>query len=172
MKTVAAIFFFVGTVLLIVYGGLIWYDNNFPFGRMWETTGVFPHEKPLPIMEAGIVPFSDSEAIFRSIPAEQLVSPVDLRDSEVIARGRIGYDKFCAACHGPNYDGYGTVGQSFAPRPQDLRSEHVQTEPEGELFKELSYGIEGKRQPPLATTISPTGRWEIVAYVKSLGVRP
>ena len=172
MKTVAVIFSFVGTVILIAYGALIWYDNTFPFGRMWETPGIWPHEKPLPIMEAGVVPFSGGEAIYRNVPAEQLKSPIDFKSSEVVARGKIGYGKFCAPCHGPDYDGQGTVGQSFAPLPLDLRSEKVQNSSEGSLFKEISYGIEGKRQPPLATTISPTGRWEIIAYVKSLGVRP
>jgi hypothetical protein len=33
----------------------------------------------------------------------------------------------------------------------------------------LSYG--GKRAPALATTITIERRWEIVAFIKSLGVR-
>ena len=41
----------------------------------------------------------------------------------------------------------------------------------GLLFKEISYGIPGGRQPALATTIEADERWRIVAYVKSLGKR-
>jgi len=63
------------------------------------------------------------------------------------------------------------VGQSFHPLPTDLRSPKVQSLSEGVFFKEISYGIPGGRQPPLATTIDPLDRWRIIAYVKSLGVR-
>jgi hypothetical protein len=43
--------------------------------------------------------------------------------------------------------------------------------PVGTLFKEISYGIPGGRQPALATTIAAHERWQIIAYVKSLGER-
>jgi hypothetical protein len=39
------------------------------------------------------------------------------------------------------------------------------------LFKEISYGIPGGRQPALATTMTPEERWQSIALVKSLGVR-
>ncbi len=171
MKTIGVIFSFAGAVLLLAYGAYTWYDNNFPFGRMWETPGVFPHEEPILIQEAGIVPIAGGEAIYRAVPAEQIESPVDLDSPDMIAKGQIGYRNFCLPCHGPRFDGYGSVGQSFAPRPRDLRSEEVQSQTEGVMFKEISFGVEGKRQPALATTIGPDARWQIIAYVKSLGVR-
>ncbi len=79
---------------------------------------------------------------------------------------------YCVHCHGRHHDGLGTVGQSFAPLPGDLRSARVQTLPAGRIFHEISYGIPDGRQPALATTISLTDRWRIIAFVKSLGVRP
>jgi hypothetical protein len=39
------------------------------------------------------------------------------------------------------------------------------------MFKEISFGVPGGRQPALATTIAVLERWQIVAYIKSLGVR-
>jgi hypothetical protein len=57
-------------------------------------------------------------------------------------------------CHGPNFDGYGTVGQSFAPPPGDLRTAKIQSMSPGSLFKEISYGIPDGRQPALATTMT------------------
>jgi hypothetical protein len=42
---------------------------------------------------------------------------------------------------------------------------------EGNIFKDISYGVPKGRQPPLATTIQVIDRWRIVAYVKSLGLR-
>jgi hypothetical protein len=172
MKTVAVLLVFVGTIILAAYGILTYYDNNFPFVRMWETKGVWPHEEPLLIMKDGVVPISGGEAIYKSIPMDQIKSPIPLDNSEHILAGQKGYFNFCAPCHGPHHDGNGTVGQSFAPLPTDLRSEKVQSYSEGELFKDISYGEPGKRQPPLATTIDMTTRWQIVAYVRSLGLRP
>lgn len=172
MKTVAVIFAFVGTVFLVVYGVLTYYDNHFPLVRMWETPGVWPHEEPLLVMKEGVVPFYGGEALYRSMPMDQIKSPIPLDHPDHILLGRKGYQNFCAPCHGLNHDGNGTVGQSFAPLPTDLRSEKVQAYSEGEMFKDMSYGEPGKRQPPLATTIDMTTRWHIIAYVKSLGVRP
>ncbi|MFO8083553.1 MAG: hypothetical protein R6U27_04440 [Desulfobacterales bacterium] len=172
MKTVAVIFAFVGVVLIVAYGALTYYDNHFPFGRMWETIGVWPHEEVPMTMKEGVVPFSGGEAIYKTLPMDQIKAPISLEHPEHILMGQKGYHLFCAPCHGQNHDGYGTVGQSFAPLPADLRSEKVQAYSDGEMFKDISYGEPGKRQPPLATTIDITTRWQIIAYVKSLGVRP
>jgi hypothetical protein len=43
--------------------------------------------------------------------------------------------------------------------------------PEGQLFKEISYGLPGGRQPALASTIAVDERWRIIGFIKSLGVR-
>ena len=92
-------------------------------------------------------------------------------DEKAVARGRAVYFTFCAQCHGPNFDGNGTVGQSFVPPPTDLRSAKVQAAPSGELFKSVSYGIPGGRQPALDTTIGVNDRWSVIAFVQSLGAR-
>jgi len=63
------------------------------------------------------------------------------------------------------------VGQSFHPLPTDLRSDRVQSKLPGELFKSVSYGVPGGRQPPLQTTITIADRWRVVAFIKSLGIR-
>jgi len=101
-----------------------------------------------------------------------LKSPIRKATPRIIEQGRIGYADFCAACHGPDHDGNGTVGQSFYPLPTDLRSRKVQGVSDGLLFQHLSYGVSGGRQPPLATTIWVEERWRIIAYIKSLGMRP
>jgi mono/diheme cytochrome c family protein len=165
--------FLVGVAIvgLVAYEALIYYDENFPFGRMWETPAVRPHEE-LPLsMPKGTVPQQGGEEIFKTMPAELLKSPVALSDPAQIQLGKVLYSKFCAQCHGKNYDGHATVGQSFHPLPTDLRSAKVQSLSEGAFFKEISYGIPGGKQPPLATTIDPLDRWRIIAYVQSLGPR-
>jgi mono/diheme cytochrome c family protein len=149
----------------------MYYDNNFRYGRMRETPAVRPHEDPLLKMEAGIVPVNGGEAIYRATAGVDLISPLNISQDSVINRGKAVYLTFCAQCHGLNYDGQGTVGQSFHPLPTNLRSPKVQSKPDGELFKSVSYGVPGGRQPALHTTITIDDRWHVVAFVKSLGNR-
>ncbi|MFZ7125227.1 MAG: c-type cytochrome [Desulfobacterales bacterium] len=179
------------TVFFAAYSALFVYDRYFRPGRMWETPAVKPYEKPMLVMEKGVVPVSsgsenpsvvlmkapradirDAEAIYLAAVPESLVSPYSGADPQVLEQGKTGYFLYCYMCHGPDYDGQGTVGQSFAPLPGDLRSARVQSLADGTIFHEISYGIPGGRQPALATTILPEDRWKIVHYVKSLGVRP
>ncbi len=153
------------------YHVLMFYDNNFRYGRMRETAAVRPHEDPIAAMRPGVVPVEGGEAVFRATPADALVSPFAAGDAAAATRGRAVYFTFCAQCHGAAFDGNGTVGQSFVPPPADLRSAQVQTAPAGELFKRVSYGIPGGRQPALDTTIPVGDRWSVLAFVRSLGIR-
>ena len=160
-----------GMVGLAVWGVITLYDNNLPVGRMWETPGVKPHEAPLPVMDTRTVPVDGGEYLHRLADPATIKAPFDLGQPAVVDAGRVGYGYYCIQCHGAVYDGLGTVGQSFAPLPGDLRSARVQTMPAGQLFHEISYGIPNGRQPPLASTIGVEERWQIIAFVKSLGRR-
>ena len=171
MKKIIGFFIVVIVVILAGYYALMYYDDNFQYGRMRETPAVRPHEDPPLIMEAGLVPVDGGEAVYRVTAGIDLTAPFNLQKAEVITRGKAVYYTFCAQCHGKNFDGNGTVGQSFHPLPADLRSNPVQSKPAGELFKSVSYGIPGGRQPALQTTITIADRWRVVAFVKSLGGR-
>ncbi len=138
------------------------------YGRMRETPGEKPHEEPLLIMTDGIVPFDGGEALYRNVPEAALESPFDMNDAAVIAAGAKEYVNYCIHCHGKNYDGYGTVGQSFAPKPDDLTGRHVQEKSEGAIFKYIGYSEPESRHPALATTVSIPDRWRITAFIKSL----
>lgn len=159
------------TIALIAWGVLTVYDEVLSVGRMWETPAIKPHEKPIPVMASGGIPYTGGEALYRAATVEKILPPFPLTDPETIAAGKTAYQYFCIQCHGKNFDGYGTVGQSFAPPPGDLRSGKVQSMLPGQLFKEISYGIPDGRQPPLATTMAITDRWRVIGYVKSLGER-
>ncbi|MHC1743670.1 MAG: cytochrome c [Syntrophobacteraceae bacterium] len=164
------------SIALVALGGayqlLMKYDNDFPYGRMRETPAVRPYEQPLLIMEAGVVPIEGGEALYRGVSPEALKSPLDGADPAVLEAGRKLYVSYCQQCHGPAFDGNGTVGQSFKPLPADLQGAHVQQESAGKMFQHISYGIGGTgRQPALATTIPVQGRWQIIAFIQSLGLR-
>lgn len=165
----------IGTTLVVLaaaaYHLLMWYDNQFNWGRMWETQAVRPHEEPILPMETDLVPMGGGEATYRAV-GERMTSPLTDKGPKTVKAGETLYFKFCHHCHGKYHDGNGTVGQSFAPLPTDLRSPKVQKMAEGALFQNLSYGKPGGRQPPLATTVKPDDRWKIIAYILSLGIRP
>jgi mono/diheme cytochrome c family protein len=169
MKKLVGLFIAVAIISLVAYQALMFYDNNFRYGRMRETPGVKPHEAPMLILETGIVPIHGGDATYRLTPAADLISPLNVNASATVARGKDLYRVYCAQCHGINYDGNGAVGQSFQPLPANLRNPDVQSKSEGELFKSISFGIPGGRQPALDTTILPEDRWYIIAFVQSLG---
>jgi mono/diheme cytochrome c family protein len=171
MKRIVSLGLIASTIVLIAYGAITLYDYQLSVGRMWETPAIKPHETPIPVMDPGSVPVKGGEALYRAAAAEDLEPPFSLSDPAVIAAGKIAYQRYCYQCHGPNFDGYGTVGQSFAPPASDLRAAKIQSMHPGMLFKEISYGIPGGRQPALATTMTVDERWQSIALVKSLGLR-
>jgi mono/diheme cytochrome c family protein len=155
----------------LILPALLFLLTSCDYGRMWETPAVRPHEEEILVMPEGIVPFDGGEEIWMATPAGDLKSPLTLDDPVNMEQGKTLYFTYCAQCHGRGFDGNGTVGQSFAPLPTDLRTEKVQSLSEGAMFKEISYGVPDGRQPPLASTIKACDRWRIAAYVKSLGPR-
>lgn len=171
MKKIFGLLIVIGIVGYVAYEALMYYDNNFRYGRMRETPAVKPLEDPLLEMEAGIVPVGGGEAVYRATAGDKLISPLNMTQPSVITRGKAVYLTFCAQCHGYDYDGNGSVGQSFHPLPADLRSPLVQSKLDGELFQSVSYGIPGGRQPALHSTIPVTDRWQVIAFVKYLGNR-
>jgi mono/diheme cytochrome c family protein len=174
MKRNLVIFAGVLAVYFVVYAVVTAYDTWFALGRMWETAAVRPHEQPLLVMDGGLVPFSGGDALFRAEASPPPHSPFAPEDPQVLRQGEALYATFCQQCHGRHHDGQGTVGQSFAPLPGDLRQAAVQAQADSLMFREISFGRSrpGSRQPPLATTIPAADRWRIVHYVKSLGSRP
>jgi cytochrome c553 len=171
MKKVILIVIALAVVGYVAYEALMYYDDNFIYGRMRETPVVRPYEEPILIMEAGLVPFSGGEMNFRAQNPGDITSPLNIQDPEHIKSGENVYLTYCAQCHGKNHDGKGPVGQSFYPLPADLKGAKVQFQKDGYLFHDISFGSPNGRQPPLATTVSITERWQVIAYIKSLGLR-
>ena len=171
MKKTFLIIVLAAIVVLVAYEGLILYDNNFRYGRMWETPAVHPLEQPVLATPEGVIPIGGRDEILKHTPPERIRPPLEMDDPQTVSMGKSLYFTYCAQCHGEFFDGNGTVGQSFNPPLPDLMGPKVQSLPQGLMFKEISYGKQDGRQPPLATTIALMDRWRIIAFVQSLGTR-
>ena len=140
---------------------------------MWETPAVKPHEAPLAVMAAAIVPFDGGEAMLRAADPDSLRAPFTLSHPDVITRGQTAYGYYCIQCHGKYHDGNGTVGQEFRP-PAGGSAQCPDSGygPRTAFFMRSAMASPAVVSRPLATTMSVAERWQAVGYVKSLGRRP
>jgi mono/diheme cytochrome c family protein len=82
--------------------------------------------------------------------------------TDAIAGGSRLFSDHCSKCHGEDALGRGK-------RPS-LRTKEVQQAADGELFSLLKNGYLSKGMPSWSALPEPS-RWQIIAYVKSLGER-
>jgi len=82
-------------------------------------------------------------------------------DAEAPVAGRILFAQRCAECHGDTAEG-GKKGPS-------LRAAEVQNAQPGAIFWILTNGVVRKGMPVWSKLPEPQ-RWQLVAYIKSLGV--
>jgi len=83
------------------------------------------------------------------------------QDPEAVAAGRNLFEQHCAECHGASAEG-GTKGPS-------LRAREVQEAPPGSIFWILTNGVV-RRGMPVWSKLPEPRRWQLVTYLKSLGV--
>jgi len=88
------------------------------------------------------------------------VNPLE-NDPEAVAAGRLLFEDHCAECHG-NDAGGGKKGPS-------LRAPEVQNATPGAIFWLLTNGVVRKGMPVWSRLPEPQ-RWQLVRYLKSLGV--
>jgi mono/diheme cytochrome c family protein len=83
------------------------------------------------------------------------------KDPEAVAAGRNLFEQHCAECHGASAEG-GKKGPS-------LRAREVQEAPPGSIFWILTNGVV-RRGMPVWSKLPEPRRWQLVTYLKSLGV--
>jgi len=109
-----------------------------------------------------IVPLSAENKKFHNAPAsaKELKNPLEGK-SDAIKAGRKIYLFRCSRCHGKNAEGSGNI-----PALVDGALESVSP---GELFWFVTKGSPDNGMPAWAN-LPKTQRWEVVSYVKSLGL--
>jgi len=100
--------------------------------------------------------------------AAGLINPLP-RDADHLARARVYYTYYCVFCHGDGGAGDGPVGQSYTPRPADLRSGKMASYRDGELLRAMLTGV--GHEPVLERVVPPEHRWYLVLLVRALASR-
>jgi high-affinity iron transporter len=90
-------------------------------------------------------------------------TPPDLADGARL------YQQQCASCHGTRGMGEGPAATGLNPKPPaigDAATMFAATP--GMMFRKISVGVSGTAMQPFSSVLSPTQRWNIVAYLGSL----
>jgi mono/diheme cytochrome c family protein len=159
--------FAVGAVGILVVGVglalLLSYDViSIPFpSQMVDQDSVGYVQGPRLAVPAGAIPVQ-GPVLLADRPA---LDPVPATASSV-QRGGVLYDIDCAVCHGFDGAGEGTLSGFFRPPPADLTGQHVQELPDADIFLAITQGRGD--MPTLAENLSPSQRWDVVNYVRSL----
>jgi hypothetical protein len=160
-------------LLVLVAGGIGLTTERFLwFPRMSEQPSVKPFETNMPRLPEGTVPFGAAPSLPRT-KQEAAAIPNPVRATPKAVRlGRLYYGYYCEMCHGRRGDGNGRVGQSYEPRPTDLRSAKIRAMSDGELAVGMVVGVGHvgpKDEPILEPTVALERRWRIVHYLRTLG---
>ena len=92
--------------------------------------------------------------------ARDRANPLE-NDREAVVAGRLLFEDHCAECHGDNAEG--------GKKAPGLRAPEVQNATPGAIFWLLTNGVVRKGMPVWSRLPEPQ-RWQLVRYLKSLGI--
>ncbi|HWX15991.1 MAG TPA: cytochrome c [Chthoniobacterales bacterium] len=95
-------------------------------------------------------------------------NPVAVNEFSLAAGQKI-YLKRCLACHGKTGNGDGPDAVDLGIHPAKLSDPGVREETDGELFWKITVGK--KPMPNYGTRLSPTDRWNVINYLRTLAKR-
>ena len=105
-----------------------------------------------------------------SAPAVEAAKKNPIANSAAsLAAGQKIYVKRCVACHGRTGNGDGPDAADLGIHPAKLSDPAVRGETDGELFWKITVGK--KPMPIYGTRLSPTDRWNVINYLRTLAKR-
>jgi len=96
----------------------------------------------------------------------QKTNPVASNPASIEA-GRKIYMQRCAKCHGESGKGDGADAVELKLHPAKFTGSSIHDESDGALFWKMSVGKKG--MPDFAKRLSPTDRWNVVNFLRTLG---
>jgi mono/diheme cytochrome c family protein len=141
--------------------------------RMRTQSNVRAYQVEVPPMPAGAVPAGTPDAAPNgkaptAEAAAGTTNPVPASE-ESVARGKVYYH-YCVFCHGDTGDGNGPVGQSYVPKPADLRTPKIVGYSDGQMLRAMLVGV--GHEPVLEKVVPDEHRWSLVNYLRTLGAPP
>jgi mono/diheme cytochrome c family protein len=109
--------------------------------------------------------FGSTEKWIAPAPEGRKKNPIAVSESS-LAAGRKIYVKRCVACHGKTGNGDGPDAADLGIHPAKLSDPAIQRETDGALFWKITVGK--KPMPNYGTRLSPTDRWNVINYLRSL----
>ena len=94
---------------------------------------------------------------------DTLPVPVTL---ELLQKGRVRFETFCAPCHGRTGRGDGLVVQRGFKKPSSYHIDRLRAAPAGYFFDVMTNGFGAMSD--YSAQISVADRWAVVAYVRAL----
>jgi len=98
----------------------------------------------------------------------QTKNPVPVNQSSIAAGQKI-YLQRCAGCHGKTGNGDGPDAADLGIHPARLSEAALQGQTDGALFWKVTVGK--KPMPSYRSRVSPTDRWSVINYLRTLGKR-
>lgn len=95
-------------------------------------------------------------------------NPVAANDAS-IAAGKTIYTINCYNCHGKKGKGDGPKSADIPISPKDFTKEQFQKQTDGSLFWKISEGR--KPMPSFKKDIPEEQRWQVINYVRTLGIK-
>jgi mono/diheme cytochrome c family protein len=95
-------------------------------------------------------------------------NPVAVNESSLAAGQKI-YLKRCVACHGKTGNGDGPDAVDLGIHPAKLSDPGIREQTDGALFWKITVGK--KPMPNYGTRLSPTDRWNVINYLRTLARR-
>jgi mono/diheme cytochrome c family protein len=95
-------------------------------------------------------------------------NPIAVSESSLAAGQKI-YAKRCVACHGKTGNGDGPDAADLGIHPAKLSDLAIQEATDGALYWKITVGK--KPMPNYGTRLSPTDRWNVINYLRSLARR-
>jgi len=123
------------------------------------------------LLSSGLLALSEEQSKTQwTAPAGEArkTNPIAANESSLTAGQKI-YLKRCVACHGKTGGGDGPDAADLGIHPAKLSDPAIRTQTDGELFWKITVGK--KPMPSYATRLSPTDRWSVINYLRSLARR-
>lgn len=92
--------------------------------------------------------------------------PIQLNE-DILAAGRLRYERICGNCHGTLGDGVSEVANKMPLiKPVSFHDPSVRAFPAGKIFQVATFGY--GLMPSFAYALTTEERWAVVAYIRAL----